>query len=111
MVDVKDALLSVLPSIRLPRAGDRVHKDECALSFQTPESEGGLYICMNTFLGYGRSYVERHYNKTGQRAYLHVKKTLKPKSDDSNAATGDPPRKKPTRLAIGKISFLCGLHI
>ncbi|XP_077323229.1 ubiquitin carboxyl-terminal hydrolase 5 isoform X4 [Lithobates pipiens] len=101
MVDVKEALLSVLPSIRLPRAGDRVHKDECALSFQTPESDGGLYICMNTFLGYGRSYVERHYNKTGQRAFLHLKRTPKPKSDDSNSTTGDPPRKKPTRLAIG----------
>ncbi|KAM4636510.1 ubiquitin carboxyl-terminal hydrolase 5 isoform 1-T1 [Discoglossus pictus] len=101
MADVKDALVSVLPSIRVPRAGDRVHKDECAYSFHTPESECGLFICMNTFLGFGRPYVERHYNKTGQRAYLHIKKTPKPKTDDPSSNTGDPPRKKPTRLAIG----------
>ncbi|XP_072281089.1 ubiquitin carboxyl-terminal hydrolase 5 [Pyxicephalus adspersus] len=101
MVDAKDALLSVLPTIRMPRAGDRVHKDECAFSFHTPESDGGLYICMNTFLGFGRPYVERHYNKSGQKVFLHLKRTPKPKSDDSSSTTGDPPRKKPTRLAIG----------
>uniref|UniRef100_A0A8C5PH46 Triosephosphate isomerase n=1 Tax=Leptobrachium leishanense TaxID=445787 RepID=A0A8C5PH46_9ANUR len=100
MADMKDALLSVLPTIRVPRAGDRVHKDECAFSFHTPESEFGLFICMNTFLGFGRSYVDRYYSKTGQRAFLHLKRILKPKSDDSSSS-GDPPRKKPTRLAIG----------
>ncbi|XP_075699067.1 ubiquitin carboxyl-terminal hydrolase 5 isoform X2 [Rhinoderma darwinii] len=101
MVDVKDALLSVLPTIRVPRAGDRVHKDECAFSFNTPESDGGLYICMNTFLGFGRPYVEKYCNKSGQRAFLHLKRIPKPKTDDSSSNTGDPPRKKPTRLAIG----------
>ncbi|KAG8435759.1 hypothetical protein GDO86_013629 [Hymenochirus boettgeri] len=101
MADVKDALLSVLPTIRVPRAGDRVHKDECAFSFHTPESESGLYVCMNTFLGFGRPYVERHYQKTGQRAFLRLKRIPKPKSEESNSGTGDPPRKKPTRLAIG----------
>lgn len=39
------------------------------------ESEGGLYICMNTFLGFGKQYVERHFNKTGQRVYLHLRRT------------------------------------
>ncbi|XP_063291263.1 ubiquitin carboxyl-terminal hydrolase 5 isoform X1 [Pelobates fuscus] len=100
MADMKDALLSVLPTIRVPRAGDRVHKDECAFSFHTPESDCGLYICMNTFLGFGRPFVERYFNKTGQRAFLHFKRIPKPKSDDSSSS-GDPPRKKPTRLAIG----------
>ncbi|NIG58528.1 Ubiquitin carboxyl-terminal hydrolase 5 [Pontoporia blainvillei] len=97
----EEALLSVLPTIRVPKAGDRVHKDECAFSFDTPESEGGLYICMNTFLGFGKQYVERHFNKTGQRVYLHLRRTRRPKEEDTTAGTGDPPRKKPTRLAIG----------
>lgn len=74
----EEALLSVLPTIRVPKAGDRVHKDECAFSFDTPESEGGLYICMNTFLGFGKQYVERHFNKTGQRVYLHLRRTRRP---------------------------------
>ncbi|XP_029436237.1 ubiquitin carboxyl-terminal hydrolase 5 isoform X2 [Rhinatrema bivittatum] len=99
MAELSEALLSVLPTIRVPKAGDRVHKDECAFSFHTPESDGGLYICMNTFLGFGKQYVETHHQKTGQRVYLHLKRTRRPVEDSSG--TGDPPRKKPTRLAIG----------
>lgn len=30
---------------------------------------------MNTFLGFGKQYVAKHYEKTGQRVYLHLKKT------------------------------------
>uniref|UniRef100_A0A8C1IVT6 Ubiquitin carboxyl-terminal hydrolase n=1 Tax=Cyprinus carpio TaxID=7962 RepID=A0A8C1IVT6_CYPCA len=72
-----EILMSVLSTIRVPRPGDRVHKDECAFSFASPESEGGLYVCMNSFLGFGSKYVERHYAKTGQRAYLHITRTRK----------------------------------
>ncbi|NWT78541.1 UBP13 hydrolase, partial [Lanius ludovicianus] len=38
------------------------------------DSEGGLYVCMNTFLGFGREHIERHYRKTGQCVYLHLKR-------------------------------------
>ncbi|XP_062848799.1 ubiquitin carboxyl-terminal hydrolase 5 isoform X1 [Trichomycterus rosablanca] len=104
MADISEVLMSVLSTIRVPRPGDRVHKDECALSFASPESEGGLYVCMNSFLGFGSRFVERHHAKTGQRAYLHIKRTLKPhtqKEEDGSTGSGDPPKKKPTRLAIG----------
>ncbi|RXM97419.1 Ubiquitin carboxyl-terminal hydrolase 5 [Acipenser ruthenus] len=101
MADLNEVLLSVLSTIRVPKPGDRVHKDECAFSFDSPESEGGLYVCMSTFLGFGKQFVERHYRKTGQRAYLHIKRTRKPKEEEGGSGSGDPPRKKPTRLAIG----------
>uniref|UniRef100_A0A8C7MKE9 Ubiquitin carboxyl-terminal hydrolase n=1 Tax=Oncorhynchus kisutch TaxID=8019 RepID=A0A8C7MKE9_ONCKI len=100
MAEVSDVLMSVLSTIRVPRPGDRVHKDECALSFSSPESEGGLYVCMNSFLGFGSQYVDRHHTRSGQRAYLHISRTRK-KEDDENSGSGDPPKKKPTRLAIG----------
>uniref|UniRef100_A0A7N6B7X3 Ubiquitin carboxyl-terminal hydrolase n=1 Tax=Anabas testudineus TaxID=64144 RepID=A0A7N6B7X3_ANATE len=100
MADVGEVLMSVLSTIRVPKPGDRVHKDECALSFSTPESEGGLYVCMNSFLGFGSQYVDRHHARSGQRAYLHITRTRK-KEDDSNSGSGHPPKKKPTRLAIG----------
>uniref|UniRef100_A0A8C9VY85 Ubiquitin carboxyl-terminal hydrolase n=1 Tax=Scleropages formosus TaxID=113540 RepID=A0A8C9VY85_SCLFO len=100
MAELNEVLMSVLSTIRVPRPGDRVHKDECAFSFASPESEGGLYVCMNTFLGFGSQYVDRHYRKTGQKAYLHIKRTRR-KEDDNSSGSGDPPKKKPTRLAIG----------
>ncbi|XP_006802908.1 ubiquitin carboxyl-terminal hydrolase 5 isoform X1 [Neolamprologus brichardi] len=102
MADVGELLMSVLSTIRVPKPGDRVHKDECALSFSSPESEGGLYVCMNSFLGLGSQYVDRHHARTGQKAYLHITRTRKAKKeDDGNSGSGHPPKKKPTRLAIG----------
>uniref|UniRef100_A0A4W4FMJ3 Ubiquitin carboxyl-terminal hydrolase n=1 Tax=Electrophorus electricus TaxID=8005 RepID=A0A4W4FMJ3_ELEEL len=100
MAEVSEILMSVLSTVRVPRPGDRVHKDECALSFASPESEGGLYVCMNSFLGFGSQFVERHHARTGQRAYLHITRTRK-SQDDNSSGSGDPPKKKPTRLAIG----------
>lgn len=45
--------------------------------FAVQESDGGLYVCMNTFLGFGREHVERHYRKTGQSVYMHLKRHVK----------------------------------
>ncbi|XP_054477564.1 ubiquitin carboxyl-terminal hydrolase 5 [Anoplopoma fimbria] len=102
MAEVGDVLMSVLSTIRVPKPGDGVHKDECALSFSSPESEGGLFVCMNSFLGFGSQYVDRYHARTGQRAYLHITRTRKDKKeDDNNSGSGHPPKKKPTRLAIG----------
>lgn len=47
------------------------------LRFRPQESEGGLYVCMNTFLGFGREHVERHYRKTGQSVYMHLQRHVK----------------------------------
>ncbi|MGH0121219.1 UNVERIFIED_CONTAM: hypothetical protein FKN15_071559 [Acipenser sinensis] len=75
--DLGELLVPFMPTIRVPRIGDRVFKSECAFSYDSPESEGGLYVCMNTFLGFGREHVERHYRKTGQCVYMHLKRTIK----------------------------------
>uniref|UniRef100_A0A8C2H5W8 Ubiquitin carboxyl-terminal hydrolase 13 n=1 Tax=Cyprinus carpio TaxID=7962 RepID=A0A8C2H5W8_CYPCA len=75
--DLGELLVPYMPTIRVPRTGDRVFKSECAFSYDSPESEGGLYVCMNTFLGFGREHVERHYHKTGQSVYMHLKRHVK----------------------------------
>uniref|UniRef100_A0A8C7NHY5 Ubiquitin carboxyl-terminal hydrolase n=1 Tax=Oncorhynchus mykiss TaxID=8022 RepID=A0A8C7NHY5_ONCMY len=72
--DLGELLVPYMPTIRVPKTGDRVFKSECAFSYDSPESEGGLYVCMNTFLGFGREHVERHYRKTGQSVYMHLKR-------------------------------------
>nr|XP_029487846.1 ubiquitin carboxyl-terminal hydrolase 13-like isoform X1 [Oncorhynchus nerka] len=78
--DLGELLVPYMPTIRVPRTGDRVFKSECAFSYDSPESEGGLYVCMNTFLGFGREHVERHYRKTGQSVYMHLKRHVKEKA-------------------------------
>ncbi|NXE07040.1 UBP13 hydrolase, partial [Lophotis ruficrista] len=72
--DLGELLVPYMPTIRVPKSGDRVYKTECAFSYDSPDSEGGLYVCMNTFLGFGREHIERHYRKTGQCVYLHLKR-------------------------------------
>ncbi|XP_043558174.1 ubiquitin carboxyl-terminal hydrolase 13 isoform X1 [Chiloscyllium plagiosum] len=90
--DIGELLVPYMPTIRVPRSGDRVYKSECAFSFDSPESEGGLYVCMSTFLGFGREHVERHYRKTGQCVYMHLKRTIKEKA--TGASGGGVPKKK-----------------
>ena len=60
-------------NIRVPGANDSVYKDECLYSFDNPESENGLYICMSTFRGVGRDHLERHCQANpGKNVFLHI---------------------------------------
>ncbi|XP_075236962.1 ubiquitin specific protease 5 [Lycorma delicatula] len=93
-----ECLSSQLPRIRIPTDNDKIYKDECVYSFDSPETETGLYICLNTFFGLGRDHVERHFQKTGNAVYLHIRRE---RIDISNKMPGDGPEKKVTRLAIG----------
>ncbi|EAY92780.1 hypothetical protein OsI_14584 [Oryza sativa Indica Group] len=81
-----DLLRSHLHKVCIPKPGSRIHKDECFVSFDTPRSEGGLYVDMTSFLGFGRNPV-----------YLHIMQRRKPEPDDE----ADHPLKKPTLLSIG----------
>ncbi|XP_056459207.1 ubiquitin carboxyl-terminal hydrolase 13 isoform X1 [Gadus chalcogrammus] len=90
--DLGELLVPFMPTIRVPKTGDRVFKSECAFSYDSPESEGGLYVCMNTFLGFGREHVERHYRKTGQSVYMHLKRHVKEKR--TGATSGAFPKRR-----------------
>ncbi|GAA6102539.1 ubiquitin carboxyl-terminal hydrolase 13 isoform X1 [Tachysurus ichikawai] len=105
--DLGELLVPYMPTIRVPRSGDRVFKSECAFSFDSPESEGGLYVCMNTFLGFGREHVERHYRKTGQSVYMHLKRNVKQKA--TGAAGGAVPRRRNGKIFLGLIYCWGGL--
>ncbi|KAL6199239.1 hypothetical protein ACLB2K_029025 [Fragaria x ananassa] len=89
-----DLLRSNLSRVRIPEPTNRIYKQECCVSFDTPRSEGGLFVDMNTFLAFGKDYIGWHYEKTGNPVYLHIKqnKVLVPE---------DRPLKKPTLMAIG----------
>ncbi|RDD44181.1 Ubiquitin carboxyl-terminal hydrolase 5 [Trichoplax sp. H2] len=96
------SLDAYLDRIRIPTAMDKVYKAECCYSFDTPVSDGGLYVCMSNFLSFGRNYVERYFKKTGHNIFLHLKKVAKPLKDaESGDEIESPPKKKPIRLAIG----------
>jgi len=91
---------------RIPDHRDKIFKDECLFSFDSPECETGLYVCMEKFYGFGRKYVEDYHRKTGRSLFLHLRQIKRevenPKngpSEDGNIA--EPPAEKVSKLAIG----------
>lgn len=86
MADFYEKLAPHVDKIRIPGDSDKIHKDECVFSFDTPDSEGGLYVCLNTFLGFAKRHVEKHYAKTGNAVYLHLEtvSTQKQKEDSDH---------------------------
>eukprot|EP00168_Porphyra_purpurea_P008656 TRINITY_DN21052_c0_g1_i1.p4 TRINITY_DN21052_c0_g1~~TRINITY_DN21052_c0_g1_i1.p4 ORF type:complete len:143 (-),score=64.39 TRINITY_DN21052_c0_g1_i1:124-552(-) len=60
-------------AVRVPTADDTVVADECALSFDTPESAAGLYTSLASWRSYGAAYVGLDVARVGAGAavYLH----------------------------------------
>ncbi|MCO5567197.1 hypothetical protein L7F22_020885 [Adiantum nelumboides] len=89
-----ELLRSQLSKVRIPEPSNRIYKQECCISFDTPKSEGGLYVDLCSFLAFGKEYVTWQYEKTRNSVYLNIKDHPKPDNEDR-------PHKKPTLLAIG----------
>ncbi|KAI0495491.1 hypothetical protein KFK09_021792 [Dendrobium nobile] len=88
-----ELLRSHLSRVRIPEPTNRIYKNECCVSFDTPKSDGGLYVDLCSFLAFGKEYVAWNYEKTGNPVYLHIQQRIKPVPEDR-------PFKKPTLLAI-----------
>nr|CAG4714026.1 unnamed protein product [Naegleria fowleri] len=82
--------------INIPNQLTPIHKEECCVSFDTPKSEGGLNVCLNTFLAFSQKFVRKHFELTGNSVFLNIKRIKK----------WTPPEEKkleevPTKMAIG----------
>lgn len=86
--------------LRVASATDKVYKDECAFSFDTPYafdtpySKNGLYVNLKTFQGYGERFFKKDAERTHSVLYLHELWKNVPV-----AAPKD--HQDPTKLAIG----------
>ncbi|XP_073009187.1 ubiquitin carboxyl-terminal hydrolase 14 isoform X2 [Typha latifolia] len=89
-----EILRSHLSKVRIPGPTNRIYKEECCISFDTPRSKGGLYVDLCSFLAFGKDFVGWNYEKTGNTVYLHIQQRRKLVPEDR-------PLKKPTLLAIG----------
>ena len=69
-LDVVRAAMRANPP-RAPGPRDRVYKDECVFSFDTPLSPGGLYVNLASWHAFGAEYVELDHKRTGCQLYLH----------------------------------------
>jgi ubiquitin carboxyl-terminal hydrolase 5/13 len=81
----------------VPGFGDRVRKTECVLSFDTPESDAGLFVSLSNFQGYGADYLALAQQRSGDELYLNIKWKKIPKPADPEKKADE----APTKLAIG----------
>ena len=69
--DILSSVRKQMSTARVPAHYDRVYKDECQFSFDTPLSANGLYVNMNSWQAFGHEYVEIDSKRSGQQLYLH----------------------------------------
>src|SRR4051812_5194396 len=93
---VRPILRAEMSKLRIPNPNDKVYKDECMFSFDSPFSNSGLYVNMNTYHGVGQNYLKLDMERTKCKIYLHEKWVQIPKEEESNSEEA-----APTKLAIG----------
>ncbi|CAO1382523.1 unnamed protein product [Diamesa serratosioi] len=95
-----ELLTNYVNQIKVPSQFDNVFSEECVFSYDSPETETGLYVSLTTFLGFGEDYVEEYYKKTKNAVFLHIKRS-KTEIQENKDESEEGPDKKITRLAIG----------
>ncbi|EFJ49271.1 hypothetical protein VOLCADRAFT_90020 [Volvox carteri f. nagariensis] len=63
----------LMHAVRVPSYSDKVYKDECMFTYDSPESPGGLYVNLSTFQGFGEEMVALDQQRTGAGLYLHLR--------------------------------------
>ena len=77
MSDLKILIEKYLNDANIAREHDRIYKDECVYSFNTSEHDDGLYVCLKTFIGVSREFLDLHFRKTQSHLYLNIKTARK----------------------------------
>jgi ubiquitin carboxyl-terminal hydrolase 5/13 len=86
-----------LSKIRVPTSYSKIYKDECMFSFATPESEGGLYVNLNTWHGVGSRFLAMDHERSGGVLYLNERHKRVPLQDEemTNGSSA------PTKMKLG----------
>jgi ubiquitin carboxyl-terminal hydrolase 5/13 len=71
--DVLPIIRSQISRVKAPSTHDKVYKDECVYSFDSPFSDTGLYVNLITYHGVGERYLQIDAQKSNARLYLHEK--------------------------------------
>jgi ubiquitin carboxyl-terminal hydrolase 5/13 len=95
-----------LSKLRVPTKQDKVYKDECIYSFDSPYTDTGLYVNIVNWQGVGKDYLLMDAKKTHSKLYLHEQWTQVPVviAEETTPSA-------PSKLAIGVTGgFLNNTH-
>jgi ubiquitin carboxyl-terminal hydrolase 5/13 len=115
--DVKDPQKAILENlkvcpelltVRVPTFSDRVFKEECAFSFDTPFSSSGLYVSLtptrNQYRAYGAPFVNPSSDEqriAPHGIFLHIRKRKIPKLSAFASTESTEKPTEVTKVAIG----------
>ena len=101
MADPVEITRAGMRSFRVPQPHDKVYRSECAFSFDTAESPGGLFVNLTTHVGFGPDFVQLDRERTGAAVYLHLreKRVPPPKAPEEVAAGAG--ASAPVKFGIG----------
>lgn len=97
---MEELLRQAMSSVKVPASRDRVYKNECMFSFDTPESPGGLYTSLTTWQSFGADYVDLDFERNQNPLYVKQvwkRVAIDGKSEDEEMTPAD----VPTKMAIG----------
>lgn len=98
---MEEAIRESMPTVKVPTRHDRVYKDECMFSFDTPESPTGLYTSLTTWQSFGADYVQGDYNRNHNPLYLKQVWKRIVSDPPPPPADGKDPANIPSKMAIG----------
>ncbi|MEW5315258.1 MAG: hypothetical protein WDW38_006701 [Sanguina aurantia] len=101
-----------MKTIKVAGHHDRVYKEECCYSFDTPESPEGLFVNLTTLQGFGAQYVGLDHERTSNVLYLHELWHRVPVEEPSATAAASGPASTPRLeqlvMAMGGPKFTLG---
>eukprot|EP00927_Polykrikos_kofoidii_P060111 TRINITY_DN55174_c0_g1_i1.p1 TRINITY_DN55174_c0_g1~~TRINITY_DN55174_c0_g1_i1.p1 ORF type:complete len:864 (+),score=183.87 TRINITY_DN55174_c0_g1_i1:104-2593(+) len=87
-----------MAGVKAPQHYEKVYKDECVFTFDTPFSEGGLAVNMKTLIGVAADMVDRDVQRNGGQGGLYFLQKFRRVAKEKPA---DAAPEEPTKLAIG----------
>ena len=97
---IKELIEKYSNQARIVRNNDNVYKEECIYTYDTPESENGLFVCLNTFIGVSKELLPVHFSKSQSHLYLNIK-TWRRQIIKNDSNDDEPEKKKPTKFGLG----------
>ncbi|CAJ1402873.1 unnamed protein product [Effrenium voratum] len=86
---------SLMSGLQVPQHYDKVYKDECIYTFDTPFSEGGLAVNLRTWQGVAADMLDLDVQRGGKGGLYLLQKFRREEKPK------DPDAKEPTKMAIG----------
>ena len=92
-----ERIRAALPKVKVPSSYDRVYKDECMFCFAGPESDEGIFVNLNSWVGVGSRFLALEHERSGNVLYYREKHHRIPLEENGMDAQDS----APTKMAIG----------